>query len=214
MRRCPAALLLGVAACSSAAAPDAPAPSAGGVVAVDAEPPAGAATWTRPQWRVGETFLLRRGERVQGAFRVTAAGDEAYVLDTGGGPLLRRDLDLGHLGASAPDGTPLRELSPADTCYHWPLWVGKRWTCEFVDRARGAQTVTMRASYHVEEVDTITVPAGTFEALRIVRTLRLPGTDNVLTRTQLTWYAPSLGTEVRQLAGDTLIELVERVLPP
>ncbi len=215
MRRRPfLTLLLGAAACAGAPeAPGAPESTGRGIVEFDREPPAGAATWQRPLWRVGEKFVLRRGERVQGEFRVTAIEDGAYVLDTGGGPLLRRDLDLGNLGEWAPDGTALRVLAPVDARYHWPLWVGKRWTCEFVDRARGAQPLAMQASYLVEDLDTITVPGGTFEALRIVRTVRLAGTDRYLTRTQIAWYAPAVGTEVRQLAGDTLFELAERVVP-
>ena len=103
-------------------------------------------------------------------------------------------------------------MSPADVRYHWPLWVGKTWSCRFVDRVRGGQALTMQADYHVEGLDRVEVPAGTFEALRVVRRLRLaePGAENrFLTRTQVAWYAPELGIEVRQLLGDTLVELVE-----
>ena len=204
-----------LAACSSTSGdPPVPAgPAGAGLLSFDAQPPAGAKTWNRPSWHVGESFVLRRGNRAQGQFRVTAIENGAYVLDTGGGPLLKRDLDLGNLGEWAPDGTALRELAPVDARFHWPLWVGKRWSCEFVDRAPGARPVAMQASYFVEDLDEITVPAGTFQALRVVRTVRLVGTDQYLTKTQITWYSPDVGTEIRQLAGDLLLELVEHTRP-
>ena len=67
----------------------------------------------------------------------------------------------------------------------------------------------MSASYEVEAIDHVNVPAGSYEALRISRRLRLvDGRADVLTRAQMIWYAPDAGLEVRQLIGDTLVELV------
>lgn len=44
----------------------------------------------------------------------------------------------------------------------------------------------MVADYEAEDLDTVTVRAGTFPALRIVRTLRLPAAgDRVMARTQV-----------------------------
>jgi hypothetical protein len=207
-----AAILLG--ACS---APEPPLPTAEprGLIAADAEPPAGAETWTRPEWRVGDHFVLVRGERLRGEFRVVGVDDPGevvggYAIDVGGGRMLRRDLDFGNLGEWSEAGEPLRLLSPVDVRYHWPLWVGKRWSCEFVDRPVGGPALMMAADYLVEGVDTVIVPAGEFRALRIVRRLRLTGVDgDWMTRTQITWYAPDPGIEVRHLNDDSLIELIE-----
>jgi hypothetical protein len=56
------------------------------------------------------------------------------------------------------------------------------------------------------------VIAGSYDALRIRRTLRLvDGGEKFLTRTQMIWYAPDPGIEVRQLLSDTMIELAEFV---
>lgn len=185
------------------------APAGRGLLRVDEAAPPGAATWERPEWRVGERFRLLRGDRQQGTLTVVAAGADGYTLDTGLGMLLKRDRDLANLGEWRADGTPKRLLAPSDRRYHWPLWVGKAWSCEFVDQAGdGAGAMTMQADYLVEAVDTIKVPAGTFEALRIVRRVRLLGRGEFLTRMQMTWYAPAIGAEVRQLAGDSSIELV------
>jgi hypothetical protein len=184
-----------------------PADAGRGVLAVDAAPPAGAVTWNRPEWKVGDRFELVRGDHLPGAFTVAAADADGYRLDAGGGMFLRRDLDLGNLGECTADGRALHALTPADARYHWPLWVGKTWRCEFVDRAP-AGVLTMQADYVVEALDRVTVPAGTFDALRIVRRVRLvDGEAQHLTRAQIAWYAPELGSEVRQLVGDSLVEL-------
>ncbi|MCK5944707.1 MAG: hypothetical protein KAI24_22150 [Planctomycetes bacterium] len=200
--------LAALAACQSA--PELPVGEGRGVLQVD-ERPDGAEVWAAPQWSVGDTFSLVRGEQLRGTFEVVAVDDGAYVIDMGEGRQLRRDLALGNLGEWR-DGQPQRVMSPVDVRYHWPLWVGKRWQCEFVDRVLGGQALPMLASYHVEAMDRIEVPAGTFDALRIRRTLRLAlpeAKGRFLTRTQMIWYAPEPGLEVRQLLGDTLVELVE-----
>jgi hypothetical protein len=202
------AALVGVlfTACQGAP-PPLPAGAGRGVLAADAAPPAGAATWNRPEWRVGDRFELVRGDHLPGAFTVAVVDADGYRLDAGGGMFLRRDLDLGNLGECTADGRLLHALSPADVRYHWPLWVGKTWRCEFVDRAPGG-ILGMQADYVVEALDRVTVPAGTFDALRVVRRVRLLGGEaEHLTRAQIAWYAPEVGSEVRQLVGDSLVEL-------
>jgi len=197
--------------------PDAgPAGSAGevvgrGVVSFSATAPEGATVWQRPRWRVGDSFTLVRGDRIKGTFTVRSAEEGVYVIDMGNGSLLRRDYALGNLGHWL-DGQDqaARAMLPADSRYHWPLWVGKQWTCEFADRTRSGEALLMSASYEVEAMDRVQVPAGGYDALRIRRKLRLvEGGDAVLTRAQMIWYAPEAGLEVRQLIGDTLVELVE-----
>lgn len=204
------AVLFG-AGCAGAPAPAMPDGVGRGLLTVDTDPPAGAATYERPTWHVGQTFALVRGDFVGARFLVEAVDDAGYVVRGPGGVRLRRDLDLGNLGEWQPEGdAPLHLLSPVDVRFHWPLWLGKRWSCEFVDRAPGGEAMTMVADYEVEDLDTVTVRAGTFAALRVVRTLRLPAAgDRVMTRTQVVWYAPSIGAEVRQILGDTEVELVE-----
>lgn len=202
------ALLL--AACG-AVAPTLPDGMGRGLLQADATPPAGAVVFERPTWREGCSFTLARGDVVVAKFVVTARSEHGYTVRGPGSVLLERDLDLGNLGErDAASGEPLHLLSPADVRFHWPLWLGKRWSCEFVDRVRGGPAMTMLANYQVESMDTVTVPAGTYEALRIVRQLRLRDAgERVLTRTQVVWYAPSIGVEVRQILGDTAVELLE-----
>ncbi|HEB54281.1 MAG TPA: hypothetical protein ENI87_13595 [bacterium] len=178
----------------------------------DARPPGGAATFTRPQWRLGDRFGLVSGDRAHDEFVVRDVTDDYYELVDSRERLLRRDRDLGYLGqwrVENGDVVGVDVMAPADARYHWPLWVGKRWECEFVERVRDRGAMPIRASYHVEALERITVPAGSFEALRIVRRMRLaaPDTDDLPTRVQIAWYAPAVGFEVRQLIGYSLVEL-------
>lgn len=211
LRACVVASFVLFAACQSSK-PMMPEGEGRGVLAADAKPPAGAPTWPQPEWRVGDRFVLQRGDLARATFVVAGRLPDCYVIDSGSGPggiSLRRGLDLSNLGDFAGNGEPFHLLTPADVRYHWPLWVGKRWNCEFVDRALGGVAMRMEASYVVEALDTVTVPAGTFEALRIVRRVRYVGAgEQYLTRAQIVWYAPSVGSEVRQLIDDTLVELV------
>jgi hypothetical protein len=197
------------AGCGSAPPPALPDGMGRGLLQADTEPPAGATTYERPDWLVGQSFVLVRGDVAGVQFFVESVDATGYWLRSSSGVHLRRDRDLGNLG-EWENGEPVHLLSPVDVRFHWPLWLGKRWSCEFVDRAPGDPPLTMLASYEVEDLDTVTVRAGTFEALRIVRTLQLPAAgDRVMSRTQVVWYAPSIGAEVRQILGDTEVELVE-----
>ncbi len=201
-----------LAGCAGAPASPAPAPvvpAGGGLVSFDATPPSGAVTYARPQWQVGDEFELERGGTVRLRTAVAAIDERGYVLSTGGQVVLRRDLDLANLGEwVAAEDRPLHVLEPADRRYHWPLWLGKRWTCEFTEVFADGRTVPMRASCVVEDLDEVTVVAGTFAALRIVRRLQRLDQEGASTFTQVTWYAPEVGHEVRQVFADQSVELV------
>ncbi|MBP8299906.1 MAG: hypothetical protein KA020_06090, partial [Planctomycetes bacterium] len=68
----------------------------------------------------------------------------------------------------------------------------------------------IEATYVVEALDTVVVPAGTFPALRIVRRTALLGTkEQFLDRTLVLWYAPSIGYDVRQIQDSTTFELLD-----
>jgi hypothetical protein len=203
-------LLLGLflaAACSST--PVMPPGEGRGLVAFDPAPPAGAQTWSRPTWQVGDRFTLLRGGVWKGVFEVVAADDKGYLIADDRGNGLRRDLDLGTLGDYSSTGEPLHLQSPVDVRFHWPLWIGKHWRCEFADRIE-ERSLKVSATYAVEGLDTVTVPAGVFQALRIVRTLHINDSEQYLDHSQVIWYAPEIGLEVRQLINDTMVELIER----
>jgi hypothetical protein len=208
--RAPFLLPLLVAACTSA--PVLPEGGGAGLVAYDAAVPASTQVWGPPEWRVGDHFTLLRGGKQRIEFKVASITDEGYVLVDGLGNRLKRGRDLSNIGEWGPDGdAPLHVLTPPDVRFHWPLWIGKRWRCQYTDRTAGAQALPVESSYQVEDLDTIVTAAGTFSALRIVRTSRLMMEDGggYLERVMVIWYAPDLGHEVRQVLGDTSVELVE-----
>ncbi|MCA8966792.1 MAG: hypothetical protein H6838_04325 [Planctomycetes bacterium] len=212
MRRWPLVLLTFAGCAGLATEPEpepAPVTAGGGLVSFDETPPAGAATYARPQWQVGDEFELERGGAARLRLSVAAIDERGYVLTTGGQVVLRRDLDLANLGEwVAAEDRPLHVLEPADLRYHWPLWLGKRWACEFTEVFGDGRRVPMRASCVVEDLDEVAVPAGTFAALRIVRRLQRVDQEGAPIFTQVIWYAPEVGHEVRQILADQSVELV------
>jgi hypothetical protein len=190
-RRPTAAALLLLAACTST--PELPPGGGAGLVAFDTAPPTDTQVWQPPGWRVGDRFALLRGGRARLQFTVAAAGAGGYELVDAQGGRLRRGPDLSNLGEWPAEGEQaVHELTPADVRYHWPLWIGKRWRCQYSDRTAGGPSLPIESAYEVEDLDTVITPGGTFRALRILRR-----------------YAPDIGHEVRQVFGDTSVEMVE-----
>lgn len=207
------ALLLFATACSSTGT--LPPGTGRGLIAFDSTPPAGVTTWQRPTVQQGDTFTLLRGGQLKQKYVVTEVTAAGHTLQDAAGHRLKRDADLGNLGEWPPEGDePVHALTPVDARFHWPLWVGKKWRCEFADRSKD-KGMLLEVAYVVEALDTLVVPAGTFSALRIVRTSRLiVDGETYLDRTIVQWYAPEIGLDVRQLIDGTMFELAEFTRAP
>ena len=179
-----------------------------GVLAFDREPPAGARLFECPSWTEGDQFIYLRGGMLRLPLRVWAGEDGGFVLeneDNGVKTLLSADLNL--TGLEEP-GEPMAQRSdPAETWLHWPLWVGKRWSCNFVNRRPGQPPLPLVITYHCDAIETIDVPAGKFECLRIWRRARVASKRKYLERTSILWYAPQVGYFARRLENGTLLEL-------
>lgn len=215
MRASAPLLLLFLAACAGTA-PTTDGEQGRGLIAFDPQPPAGAEVFQRPQWRVGDQFTLLRGGRQKLQQKVVAAGEQGYELEDQNGARLFRDPDFGMLGqASAAGVEPEHRLAPRDVRYHWPLWVGKSWKCEYVETTDG-QSMPFAVGYVVEGEDTLQVPAGTFRCLRIRRTSARATADaeQYFEGTMLIWYAADPGIEVRQVISGLAIDLVEWTRAP
>src|SRR5262249_31759086 len=133
MRRSPVLLLVLSAACHST--PNGDSGTGRGVVAFDSAPPAGAKAWDRPAWHKGGRFVLLLGGKVRFEVTVADVDEHGYTMVEAQGKRLYRSLDLGELAERAKDATAnTREFAPEIRLYHWPLWVGKQWRCEYVDR--------------------------------------------------------------------------------
>src|SRR5690606_24415975 len=112
-RAIPFAALLAFGACT--AAPAMPDGDGRGLLHADSEPPPGAATYERPEWRVGDAMTLVRGGLHRAEFTVESIDDGGYFVRGPGGARLRRDRDLGNLGEWQPDADePRHLLAPVD----------------------------------------------------------------------------------------------------
>lgn len=92
--------------------------------------------------------------------------------------------------ATVRDGKPVMSYDPSFG-YHWPMWVGETWSTPYriTDHAKNT-TREIRAWYHVEALEGVHVPAGTYRAYRI----EYASESTVAT----TWWSPELGLVVKQ----------------
>ena len=104
-----------------------------------------------------------------------------------------RDVEtLNYMGSTNLSGEAVgREYEPHNGTLDFPLYVGKRYKVryDFTNHGSGETTRSVRSSVSVQALETVTVPAGTFEALR----LRQSGWDFA----EHSWYAPEIGRLIR-----------------
>lgn len=149
----------------------------------------------RPTWKAGDTWPLQRTNVRDGTvstFRwaVTATRpDGSYTIDFGGRPEIR-DADFNSEPASGPE-----YKAP---WFRWPQRVGDRWTYDLPLKmavGNGSESTTRE----VIAAETIEVPAGRFECLKIASTQTRMSTDprvqwsNYSTTTERTdWFCPAV----------------------
>lgn len=164
----------------------------------------------RRDYRVGDVFETRTVERVGGkarsqTLRVTAVDAGADRVEFNQGEYVS-DL-MGNILAN-PKGlmsTP-RQFYPAE------LVVGRKWRTEFKQARPSGLTYAFAYDLRVAAKETVTVPAGTFEAFRIEATGFNVGLSAYIKRT--IWVAPGVDADIahavylRQRNG--FVELDER----
>lgn len=203
---------LALAAC---AAPGIPEGEGRGIVGFDRRPPENAETFPAPVWTAGDRLVYLRGNQLHLAMHVEVGADGGYVLvDEASGERQALSAELADLGLSERgpkegEHVAVVALAPGDQRYHWPLWNGKRWSCHFLRKVPGQPPLPLLVTYAVEAMEDVTVPAGTFRALRILRRASVAAEGRYLDRASLTWYAPALGVEVRRLEDGIVTELAE-----
>ena len=219
-----------LSACRSSPAPI---PSGSGLASFDREPPPGVELVPRPTLTTGDWFTFRRGGLTRLRYRVIDVGaeteeapevvteaepgtpDVAYLFvdeDAQRALILDRDLcQLGEGVLSGPGGplVPTTRLDPLDPSFSWPLWVGKRWSGDFVQRDGPKAQLPLVTYYEVQAKEQVRTPAGTFDAFRIERRASLTAEGDYIDRTNLMWYAPEVGYFVRRLDDSLLTELEE-----
>ena len=117
------------------------------------------------------------------------------------------DMNLNWIGSSEGE----KELESAYPCirvFDWPLKVGKKCNSRYTLRVHSQciHVSTSKVAMSIRTYEEVTVPAGTFRALRIQS-----GGETV-------WYTPSIGWVVKEQIGPYgkdgwLLELVEYSIP-
>ncbi len=199
-----------LAACATPAA--LPPGSGAGLVSWDREAPTAAESFPAPHWMVGDRFVYEKGGIARLAYRVQSADPkQGYTLrEEKSGLLLHLTPELAEVGQEMP-GEPetRRRIDPYDAIFSFPLWVGKRWSCEFLSKRPDQPPLPLLVNYSCDALETITVPAGSFRCLRIWRRARVAAEGNYKERVSLIWYAPEVGWIVRRLDDSLLLELQE-----
>ena len=97
------------------------------------------------------------------------------------------DMNLNWIGSFA-DGKELESAEPCIRVFKWPLRVGKKWNSTYTlrDYSQGIHISTSKVAMNIRTYEEVTVPAGTFKALRIQA-----GGETF-------WYAPSIGWVVKE----------------
>lgn len=92
------------------------------------------------------------------------------------------------------DDREVLTMSPHEGTFAWPLWVGKSWSASFAasDHTRGASFNPVESTWKVEARMPISVPAGSFDALRLQSS---PGRNHTARVT--IWYAPEIKLVVK-----------------
>ena len=103
------------------------------------------------------------------------------------------------LSSRNPDGSGF-DYAPPLQYFAFPLYPGKTW--QQTSREINIQTGTVREhtlSATVGDWEEVTVPAGTFRALKITlhTALRDPSTGETSTGTDVSWYAPDMRRSIR-----------------
>jgi uncharacterized caspase-like protein len=147
--------------------------------------------------KVGDTWLYLYTERDYGnkkeekaRRRVEAVTDAEIRVRTGGGDVLVYNLD-GNLMRREYKSGEVRTWEPFQARFNHPLEPGKTWTHKFVFKRSGRE-VEHDATYTVVGWEDITVPAGTFKALKITSVSSYRRLDNNFRGQTVvdTWYVP------------------------
>lgn len=152
-----------------------------------------------PVWKKGFEWEYRRehptgkGTYVRAVERIeTADGTDFYVVKSGTRRIYYRTRDLAVSMETLPDGIDRRHVPPHGM--PWPLTAAKSWEMRYtIERPMHRSTSEVVQSCVVERGERVTVPAGTFDALKIV--CRHPTTQEI---TRESWYAPEARHAVKE----------------
>jgi len=147
-----------------------------------------------PVWKVGDEWAFRyehpseNGTVVWSVVRTEIVeGADCYVLKGGEWESFYRRQDLAFVRETV-NGVLVHRATPPKPEYQWPLAVGGKWQQKYtIENPRDRQTQEISSEWEAVSEETINVPAGTFQTIKIVsrnsRTGR-PFYEH--------WYAPAV----------------------
>lgn len=168
---------------------------------------------TAPEWRVGDrwrhawTAGTERGVKTSEVAAIReVGGDQYYVLRV-------EDVNRYYTpdlrwAANVADSRVAARAVPPQPWFMWPLEAGRRWQHRGVYEDPGRKE-PMLESYTVLGVEQVEVPAGTFQAFKLVREGGLTGSDQY-------WYAPDVRWYVKWVGRrgkDEFQEVLEEFRP-
>ncbi len=105
-----------------------------------------------------------------------------------------------HWAAAVRDSTVEARMVPPHPWFAWPLEVGRRWLHRGTWEDRGA-TRPADDTFAVVAAETVEVPAGKFQALKVARESSVQGVDEY-------WYVPAVRSYARWVGrrGDVTFE--------
>jgi len=176
------------------------APMAVGAAAIPAAPVASLIPASRPVWRVGDEWAYR-WESPQGAGTFVWSVDreevvdgvEYYVLKTGQREIFLRKGDLA-VSVDKVSGDIETRYVPPRPILAWPLAPGKSWQTTYTrERPKDRQTFDTVEACQATGEETMTVPAGTFQTVKVE--CRNQKTNTMMTEV---WYAPAVRHYIRE----------------
>ncbi len=166
----------------------------------------------RPAWRVGDRWLhawtlgATKGVKTSEVLGVREVGGLQYTVLRVGTADLYYTSDL-HWAANIVESRVVARATPPLPWFNWPLEVGKQWQYQGVyqDEERKDQ---MRDSYRVVGVERVDVPAGAFQALKIVREVGSSIVDQYWYAPDVRWYVKWVGRRGKDEFQEVLQEYV------
>jgi len=152
---------------------------------------------TPPEWRAGDRWVYRvaNGAAITRTVDVRDVRDvngvRYYVLNNADDELLNFwTFDLRWAGAvGARDSKVEARIDPPTPWFTWPLEPGRRWSHEAVYEDRAGKRAAS-ATFMVMGIETVEVPAGRYQAMKIVREAPSGDSDQY-------WYAAEVRSYVR-----------------
>lgn len=195
-----ALMLVALAGCAAQSPPSASsAPVAGEPAAVISPVPSPPSWRPGDRWVYGWTSGAESGTKTVEAVEIKEINRISFYLVRVGDVETFYTREL-HWAGTMQDGRVASRMTPPQPWFAWPLEVGQTWTHRGTYEERNGKT-EFNDVYSVVAAEVVEVPAGRFNAFKIVRETERRDSDQY-------WYAPDVRFYVKWIGrrGDTQFE--------